>query len=287
MSRQLNGTPRRRTSRTFRALLLGAALGAAMTAQGGEIALPALEALPPAQIVLLGEVHDNPDHHLAQARALAALHPSAVVFEMLTPVQAAIVNGTRDRGDVLAGALGWGQSGWPDWALYAPVFAALGDARIYGAALPGEVVRKAVGTGAAAQFPGDAARFGLTTALPTPEQSAREAEQREAHCNALPEDLLAGMVAAQRLRDAAFAQTSLQALADTGGPVAVIAGTGHVRKDWGMPAALAHAAPEVTVLAIGQLEGAPDEAPPFDLWLIAPPPDRDDPCKDFLPRKDG
>jgi hypothetical protein len=88
-------------------------------------------------------------------------------------------------------------------------------------------------------FPGDAARFGLTEALDPDEQAAREAEQQEAHCNALPEEILPGFVEAQRLRDAALAEAALAALADTGGPVVVVTGNGHARADWGVPALLA------------------------------------------------
>ena len=49
------------------------------------------EDLPRADVVLLGEVHDNPAHHAFQAEAVAYLAPRALVFEMLTPAQAALV----------------------------------------------------------------------------------------------------------------------------------------------------------------------------------------------------
>ncbi|HEY3190091.1 MAG TPA: ChaN family lipoprotein, partial [Solirubrobacteraceae bacterium] len=49
-------------------------------------------AITRARYVLLGEKHDNPDHHALQARLLRALTAAgrrpAVAFEMLTPVQA-------------------------------------------------------------------------------------------------------------------------------------------------------------------------------------------------------
>src|SRR6056297_678930 len=44
-----------------------------------------------ADIVILGEVHDNRAHHEAQAELVARIEPAAVVFEMLTPEQAATV----------------------------------------------------------------------------------------------------------------------------------------------------------------------------------------------------
>ena len=65
------------------------------------------------------------------------------------------------------------------------------------------------------------------------------------------------------------------------GKSAVITGSGHARTDIGVPALLRLAAPEVTVLALGQLE-RPAEAPqPFDLWIVTDPAPRDDPCAAF------
>ena len=97
--------------------------------------------------------------------------------------------------------------------------------------------------------------------------------------------MLPGMVQAQRLRDAGLARAVLQAMDATGGPVAVITGTGHARTDTGIPAALAQAAPQLQVLSIGQIEAAPDTAietaPPYDLWIITTPTPRADPCAVF------
>ena len=40
-------------------------------------------------VVILGEIHDNPAHHEVQAERVADIQPRALVFEMLTPEQAA------------------------------------------------------------------------------------------------------------------------------------------------------------------------------------------------------
>jgi len=238
-----------------------------------------------AEIVILGEVHDNPTHHQNQAQLIAALAPGAVAFEMLSPAQAEIVNNTDDRGDGLREALGWDDSGWPDWSLYQPLFAALADTRVYGMALPRQEANRAVSEGAAAVFGEGADRFGLTTPLPEAQQAEREAHQLAAHCDMLPAQLLPGMVQAQRLRDAAFSRTALQALEDTGGPVVVITGSGHARRDWGMPAVLAVAAPAVIVASLGQLEAQPEDGAPFDTWLVAEPAPREDPCAAFAAQR--
>ena len=262
--------------------------GAAVAAR--EIGPDDLRALPEADVVILGEVHDNPAHHLNQAVAVEAIKPTAVVFEMLSPEQAETSNAREVTGEALGAALGWEEAGWPAFAMYLPVFDAVGDARIYGMAVPRDRVGAAFSDGAAAAFGDGAARFDLDQPLPGAEQAARESMQAEAHCDALPAEMLPGMVAAQRLRDAAFADTVLTALAETGGPVAVITGSGHARTDWGMPAALRRAAPDVRVLSLGQLEdtGTPPDAPPFDLWLVTPPADRPDPCAALRDRaRDG
>lgn len=268
---------------TFRfAIGLAAAVVCTQASHARQITSDDLSRLPPAQIAILGEVHDNPAHHAHQAAAVRAIAPRAMVFEMLTPAQAAAAAGV-DRGDTAAleAALGWAGTGWPDFAMYHPIFTAAPQAAIYGAALPRADVRRAMTEGAAAVFGAEAASYGLAAPLPPAEQAAREADQQAAHCNALPPDLLPGMVAAQSLRDAAFSRTALQALAETGGPVVVITGSGHADKRQGMPAVLAVAAPQVSVLSVGQVEHDPGPDAPFDLWIVTDPAPRDDPCAAF------
>ena len=233
-------------------------------------------------VVILGEVHDHPGHHANQVKAVTAMAPRALVFEMLTPEQAAWV--TPDiRADkaALETTLGWAASGWPDFAMYHPIFTAAPDAAVFGGALPRDQVRAAFTGGAAAVFGAEAAAYGLADPLAPEDQAAREALQQEAHCNALPPEMLPGMVEAQRLRDAALARAVVQAMDATGGPVAVITGTGHARKDHGIPAALAVAAPGLRVLSIGQMEADPGADAPFDLWVVTDPVDRPDPCLAF------
>lgn len=240
-----------------------------------------LATLPAADVVVLGEVHDNATHHAHQAAALAALQPKAVVFEMLTPAQAAKV--TPDlRGDAqaLGAALNWAHSGWPDFAMYHPLFLA-SDAPVYGAALPPDEVRRAFADGAATVFGDEAGAYGLDQPLPAAMQAEREQLQFEAHCDAMPLEMMGGMVEAQRLRDAAFARAVVQAHADTGGPVAVITGNGHARKDWGVPAALALAAPQLSLISVAQFEEAAHDPGNYDFWLITEAAERDDPCAIF------
>ena len=231
-----------------------------------EIAPDGLDALPAADIVFLGEVHDNPLHHAHQARAVAAIDPAALVFEMILPDRPAGLPADRSDAGALARALEWEARGWPDFAMYHPIFTAAPGARIYGADVPqGDLVR-AMAEGAAAVRPDPA--LGLATPLPPAAQEAMEEALWQAHCFAMPRAAMAPMVQAQRLRDAALADAARRALSDTGGPVVVITGTEHARTDRGAPAILTAADPGLRVLSVGQLEAAPDAAPPFDLWLV-------------------
>lgn len=238
------------------------------------------DTLPQADIYLLGEVHDMQQHHRNQAQATALVAPKALVFEMLSPAQAEAgrLVDWSDR-DALDLALGWSASGWGSFDARYGIFQAAPEARLYGAALPIEDVRRAISEGAASVFGDEAARYGLSRPLPAAQQAQREALQNAAHCGAMPEAMLPGMVEAQRLRDAAFARTAVQAFDQTGGPVVVITGNGHVR-DWAMPAALAAAAPDLQVLSIAQ--GSGEDPGIYDLWIQTPDAPRiGDPCDAF------
>ncbi|MBI6628673.1 ChaN family lipoprotein [Pontibaca salina] len=234
-----------------------------------------------ADVVILGEVHDNPAHHTYQAQLVEMLQPSAVVWEMLTGVEAQMVDlALIPECDKLADQLGWAQSGWPDFAMYHPIFLAAPKARIFGAMVPRQEAKRAMEGGVAAAFGADAAAYGLTAPLPKAEQTSREELQQLVHCNALPPEMLAPMVEIQRLRDAALARAVIDALQATGGPVVVITGNGHARKDWGIPLYLKRVRPEVKVFAVGQSENE-QIAGEFDAVLDSKPVERDDPCDRF------
>ncbi|MEP1767838.1 MAG: ChaN family lipoprotein [Sulfitobacter sp.] len=256
------------------------------------LAMPAGAEVPPfeatadirqADIVILGEIHDNAEHHLGQAALMAQLKPKAVVFEMLSPAQADTFNrNPRDDLDAAALAMAWASSGWPAFDLYRPVFGALGDTPVVGAAAPRPQVRAASTDGAAATFGPKAALFGLDQPLPKDQLAQRSAMQFDAHCGAMPLEMMGGMVEAQRLRDAWFSKSALDALRTFGAPVVVIAGNGHARRDWGMPAAIARAAKTVTVHSIGFVElPEPQNDQRFDTVFPTPAAQRDDPCAAF------
>ncbi|KIN70492.1 DUF399 domain containing protein [Sulfitobacter noctilucae] len=247
-----------------------------------DLSLVQTKAMQSADVVLLGELHDNPLHHLGQADLLRQVAPKAVVFEMLTPEMAATVNAYAGDLAELGAIIGWEAAGWPDFAIYQPIFEALGDAPAVGAAAPRETVRAAFAEGAAAVFGPQAERFGLSDPLPEDQLQTRVTAQFEAHCQAMPLEMMGGMVEAQRLRDAQFAKVTLNALAEYGASVVVITGNGHARRDWGVPFAIAQADPAVSTYSVGFIE-APVSAPDarFDATIVTAPAQRSDPCAAF------
>jgi len=72
-----------------------------------------------------------------------------------------------------------------------------------------------------------------------------------------------------------------QAHATTGGPVVVITGKGHARRDCGVAAVFPVAAADLSVLSIGQLETDPPRSAPCDHRIVTAPHRRDDPSAAF------
>jgi uncharacterized iron-regulated protein len=229
-------------------------------------------------VLILGEYHDNPHHHARQQNAVTQISPKAVVFEMLTPDEAAQLQDTARTKEAMTAATDGFH--WSNIADYAHILAS--SDVIIGAALPREDMRKAFTEGAAAVFGTNAADYGLTDPLPEAEQSAREQLQFAAHCEAMPLAMMGGMVEAQRLRDASFARAVLQAIDTYGAPVILITGNGHARTDWGVPAYLARVRPDLVVESVGQGEARVAPEGTFS-WVHdhAFVPEREDPCKAF------
>lgn len=245
--------------------------------------------------VLLGEKHDNPDHHALQALVLRDLvargKKPAVAFEQLDLEKQPAVDEARAtrRADAVATAAAWESSGWPPFAQYAPIVQAALDADlpIFATGLSRTRMRSLM-------KPEDGAPP-LDEGEPlTEEHQASLAEElREGHCGKLPEAMLPVMIRVQRARDASMAN----ALAKAPGGV-LVAGTGHVRRDRGAGRDLAARAPGKPVWSVAFVEverGKDDplayaarwhaKTLPFDLVWFTPRANDDDPCAAFTPKK--
>jgi uncharacterized iron-regulated protein len=217
-------------------------------------------ALAKADIVLIGESHGNQDHHRLQAELVRAMgdRVNGVVFEMIdTGQQTDVVLHLAQRpGDTagLGAALDWAESGWPDWALYEPIAAAalMVDAEIVGGNLPPATVDGLMAQGLEALDPGLVGRTGLDEPLAPDLEAQLVVTIDEAHCGFAPEDLLPAMADVQRSRDAQMADR-LVAIKGRGQSV-LIAGSQHVRRDWGVPYYLHRVDPEARVVSIALRE---------------------------------
>ncbi|MCW5729773.1 MAG: ChaN family lipoprotein [Alphaproteobacteria bacterium] len=257
-------------------------------------------ALSSAHFVLLGERHDNQDHHLLQAATLRALaargRRPAVAFEMIDLEQADalatfLAAAPKDMSG-LGAAIGWARTGWPDWSHYRPIAEAAHAAGLpmRAANLPRARIREAVRGGAASVPEPMRARLALDEPLPVALQTAMEKEIADAHCDMLPVSLLPGMAFAQRLRDAVMADSMLTA---PGEGAVLIAGNGHVRSDRGVPMHLAARAParSVATLAFIEVDAARtrpgDYELPFDFVWFTPRVDDLDPCERMRRARSG
>lgn len=233
-----------------------------------------VERLAQAEWVLVGEQHDNPDHHALQlwlSRELAKRRPQgSVLLEMLTPdqqdkVAAAQVAARAGRlPDDPFGALSW-QPGW-DWSLYGPLV--LHQLRQPYPLLAANLDRAEIGQ-IYRQRP---ALLGKRSAAA--EVQARLLEDiRESHCQLLPDSQLPAMLAVQQQRDRRMAEALLAAPQ----PAMLLAGAFHVRKDLGVPLHLADlgagAGPAVLILTE---VGKPVSAAQADyVWFTAAQPQQD------------
>lgn len=266
-------------------------------------------ALAGADFVFLGETHDNADHHLLQAallRAALAGRPAALAFEMLDTAQAEplakCLAAPPVTPEAIAEATGWKKTGWPDFALYRPIFEAALDAGlpIVAANLPRPVAREAVRKGTEA-LPSDVreamAKAGEPSAAELKEWGREMAED---HCGELDPGLLTGLVRAQRARDAQMALRLAAAAGPGGGRAVLVTGNGHARTDRGVPAWLERVRPGARRISIGLFEVDPDlrwprryleeygsASFPFDYVIFTPRAEREDPCEELRRRSRG
>ena len=211
-----------------------AELGVILDLRSGQRLTPAqlLERLAAAPRVLIGEQHDNPDHHALElwlVRALAQRREQgSVLLEMLNPDQQA--RATQAQADAAAGktpadlytALAW-QKGW-DWSQYGPLVTWL--------------VRQPTPLLAANL---DRSEIKRIYSEPPPLEGTRSTAQavrsallddiRESHCGLLPESQMPAMLAVQQQRDRRMAERLKAAPTSA----VLIAGGFHVRRDLGVP----------------------------------------------------
>ncbi len=195
-----------------------------------------------ARFVLLGEIHTNPDHHRLQAEILQYMvdqgRRPAVVIEMITRAQQPVLDyftaNPTDNTDEIAARLEWSKSGWPDFAMYRPIFEIALKHRLVLRAgnLEKSTIRRLGGRVGSRLTDLERAQLGLNRPLPAETAKSQLKEIAESHCNMMPETVLPLMADIQRARDHVMA-SALMDPANQDGAV-LIAGAGHTRMDWGV-----------------------------------------------------
>lgn len=261
-------------------------------------------ALARARLVLLGETHDNPDHHRIQgwavARLVAAGWRPGIAMEMITTDRQAVIEAhfeahPRDVAG-LGPALGWERTGWPDWSHYARAIAPAisAGAALTAANLPQATMRGLAAHGFAVLGPDRLRELALDRPLPEPVYAAIAEEMVASHCGQLAASRARPFAVMQIARDAALADGLLTAAQRAGGHAVLVAGNGHVRRDRGVPLHLGRRGQDQDVVVVAPIEvraaaQSPDDYAgtygtavlPFDYVWFTPRARREDPCRGF------
>lgn len=245
-----------------------------------------------AEAVLLGETHDNPEHHrlqesILQRRLAHGARPALLMEQFDIDQQDAIDEARRANRDLAPLMRGWN---WPD---YAQLVAIANNAGIplQAANLPRTATRPIVREGYSTLPDGTAQRLALDPVWDNTREKYMARVIDESHCGKITPQLRDGLVRAQRLRDATLADSALDKL-DAG--VVFILGRGHARRDVGVPRYLEARRPGTRVLSIGFIEVTGNNTDPtqydnesvggiapYDIIWFTPRAERADPCRAF------
>ena len=212
--------------------------------------------------LLLGEKHDNPDHHALQLRALDHVlqsdNASTVSFEMMSseqqPLLQELSSSRQSSLEQINEYLQWDNDGW-NWDYYGPLVSSAMQAGvpINAANISNEEMMQVYGAPTAAEIEG---------VLDEQTMAALEKDIDESHCGMLPESQFPAMVRVQQARDFAMADSlapntekQLQVL---------IAGNYHIRRDLGVPNYLLSRQPnleesQIVTLAFMEVDVASNE----------------------------
>lgn len=257
-----------------------------------------IDKLMQADFVLLGETHDNPEHHAIEREVLQALADKpgqlSLVLEMLDladqpQVDRFLETKSTDTAEFNKQS-GFAEKGW-DWPLYEPLIAAALDRQL--PIVAGNLSRKqllAVMKKDISAAPLDVrTRLAQITPLAPLLRQQLMQDIRDSHCGKLPEKIVPGMTDAQIARDIMLAEQTARA----GNPALLIAGSGHVRRDRGVPFYLSQFIPDARIISVGML-GLDDRVEPaalaikksrFDYLWFTHSVDRKDPCAEFKVRQ--
>ena len=192
-----------------------------------------VNAIESASYLLLGEKHDNPDHHLLQLMVLKhvieQMRVVNVAFEMMdSDDQAALDQISQHNLTTLEGLkayLGWDEEGW-NWEFYGPLILTLAQAKIPLAAAN-------ITDATMSQVYGEETLSERASILDEIGLHQLYVDIDESHCGLLPESQFPAMVRVQQARD--YNMANNMATLELGKLSVLVAGNYHVRRDVGVP----------------------------------------------------
>ncbi len=264
------------------------------------------------RLLILGEMHDNPTHHILRAELLRSIFvhrpgqsppvkAPAIIFEHIRADQQQAVDsvaagaGSQPLPAVvtqLFASLSWNKSGWPDQKIFEPLFSMVLEAHlpIFAGDPPSAVVKKISIDGLDALPMAERTRFQTSEPLSPALQDALLTELEESHCGLMAKERFANMAIAQRYRDSRLALALSTAGTKTGSAV-LLAGNGHARKDRGVPRFFGRQGLRgrpTSVMLIEVEDGRedprdyvprdPNGEPAVDIIIFTPRTERKDPC---------
>jgi uncharacterized iron-regulated protein len=216
-----------------------------------------------AKYLILGEKHDNPDHHILQRSIIEHLiannNLSLLAFEMMDPDSQKRLDDIQSESleDLLAiqEYLDWDTEGW-EWSYYGPLIRSAYESAVpmVGANISSSKMMELYGLSA------------LPPEIDILEQSIKQQlnlDIDESHCGLLPESQFPAMVRVQQGRDYSMSQ-SLGPV-DNEGTKVLIARNYHARKDLGVPNYLLENNPGLTseeIISLSLMEVDPSETEP-------------------------
>ena len=239
-----------------------------------EITAERIYSLLPADVILLGEQHDVPDHQRIHRDVIARLAErgglAAVAIEMADQSGSTATLNANASEDQVRTALNWNQQGW-NWSAYGPAImtAVRAGVPVLGANLPRPAMAEAMRS----------AHFDML--LSGPAFKAQQQLIRNGHCDLLPESQIQPMTRAQVARDVTMAQTLASAVVP-GKTVLLLAGSGHADRALGVPQHLPQSVKSKSVLLqAGSAQAATEKVASFDTaWATSPAPVKDY-CAEF------
>jgi len=228
--------------------------------------------------LLLGERHDNTDHHRLQAWVISqvAKYRDVVVgFEMLDEPDKEPLKSV-ERFEQFADAVNWSKSGWPEFEIYAPLFEAVyrskspvlavhpSRKRLMGIAR--SVNKQPVDTW------GTISQKGLDNLVD---------DITKSHCGYADKNMVVMMSAAQRFKDHWMVKELMEQSGSK--PFVLVAGNGHVRKDYGVPNHLSSESISIGFVEVYKEYDHPQDydAARFDYIWFTPRVDNLDPCEKY------